>query len=181
MRNNFVLHPIMQRMNELLRRIWGVVLVVIAAHPLSAVSGASASDVDESRQNAITRAVEKCEPAVVGINVTEVHEAYYRDPTWDPLLEHFLGRKGYRERYNVQGVGSGFLISDDGYIITNDHVAGRASKVVVTMTDGTKHDAVVVGTDPVRDVALLKIEGQDLPHLEFAEVDDVIVRQQCKT
>lgn len=162
-------------MKHLLQQIWGVVLVILAAHPLSSVPQASAGEIDESRTNAITRAVKTCEPAIVGINVTEVREAYYRDPNWHPFLEQFLGRRGYRERYNVEGVGSGFLISHDGYILTNDHVAGKASEVVVTMTDGSKHDAIVIGSDPVRDVALLKIEGRDFPYLEFAEPDDVIV------
>jgi serine protease Do len=75
----------------------------------------------------------------------------------------------------VQGVGSGFLISSDGYIVTNEHVAGNAKKIVVTMTDGEKYDAKIIGSDPVSDVALLKIEGKNFPFLSFANSEDVII------
>ena len=63
----------------------------------------------------------------------------------------------------MRSLGSGFLISSDGYIVTNDHVAGGATKVVVTLTDGTKHDAKIVGTDMVTDVTVLKIDGAGFP------------------
>ena len=162
-------------MKHTLHKLWTALLVVLAAHPLSTVATEAAVGIDDSRRNAITRAVEVCEPAIVGINVTETRRTFYRDPYWPPFFEQFLGGRGILEEYDVQGVGSGFLISDDGYILTNDHVAGTASKVIVTMTDGSKHDAEVIGTDPVTDVALLKIEGEDLPHLEFADSEDVIV------
>ena len=136
------------------------------------------SNISVSRQNAITKAVELCSPAIVGINVTEIREQIVRDPFsyWDdPIFERFFGQRGYRRQYKVKGVGSGFLISHDGYILTNDHVAGNASKVVVTMTDGSKHDAQVVGHDLVTDVALLKIEGSGLPFLKLSNSDKVKV------
>ena len=75
----------------------------------------------------------------------------------------------------VRSLGSGFLISSDGYIVTNDHVAGNASKVVVTLTNGEKYNAEIIGSDPVSDVALLKIKGKNLPFLTFANSDEVIV------
>lgn len=138
-----------------------------------------ADDLDRSRRTAITRAVERCSPAVVGISVTEIREQVYRNPFGggfgDPFFERFFGPRQYREQYKVHGVGSGFLISDDGYVVTNDHVAGNASKVVVTLTNGEKYDAEVVGSDPVSDVALLKITGNNLPFLDLANSDDVLV------
>lgn len=124
-------------------------------------------DITESRRNAITNAVEHVSPAVVGINVTEI-----RQRRMDPFFRMFFG-----EQYTpVQSVGSGFLISDDGYIVTNDHVAGRADRIVVTMTDGSKHPAQLIGTDPVTDIALIKIETEEaLPWIEFGNSNDVIV------
>ncbi len=139
---------------------------------------ASSDDaITASRRNAITNAVEKCSPAVVGINVTEIREEVYRNPFFfdDPVFERFFGPQTQRRRYSIKGVGSGFLISSDGYILTNDHVAGNASKVVVTMVDGSKHDAKVVGTDKVSDVTLLKIDGKGLPFLRLANSDNVLV------
>lgn len=136
--------------------------------PLTTV--AATSGIDDSRRNAITRAIEQVSPAVVGINVTEVREYREMDPFW----RFFYGDRVYRE--NVQSLGSGFVVSSDGYIITNDHVAGNASKIVVTMTDGTKHDARVVGSDRVTDICLIKIDDRDdMPFLKLGNSDDVIV------
>ncbi|KXK55796.1 MAG: Trypsin-like serine protease [Chlorobi bacterium OLB7] len=137
------------------------------------------SEVTGSRRNAITRAVQKVSPAVVGINVTEVREMRYRS-----LLDQFFEQDPFFQRYGprrrtfkqeLHGLGSGFIISPDGYVVTNDHVAGRASKVIVTMTDGKQYDAKVIGSDPTTDVALLKIEGKNLPYIEFGNSDDVVV------
>ncbi len=137
-------------------------------------------EITSSRQNAITRAVARASAAVVGINVIEVRE--YRDPFFsfwdDPFFRHFFGddffgRRTYRQQ--VKNLGSGFLISPDGYIVTNDHVAGNAVTITVTMTNGEEHEAQLVGSDPVSDVALLKINGRNLPYLRFGDSEDVIV------
>lgn len=147
----------------------------------TAVLPSGGEDVSLSRQNALTRAVKKCSPAIVGINVTETRTQYYRDPIddffSDPFLEQFFGNRSrtYKQNYEVRSLGSGFLISTDGYILTNDHVAGNASKVVVTLTDGSKHDATIVGTDATTDVTLLKIEGSGFPFVTFGRSGDVEV------
>jgi serine protease Do len=73
------------------------------------------------------------------------------------LLDYFYGPQKYYKQYQVSGGGSGFLISDDGYILTNHHVAGNATKVVVTLTDGEKYEAEIIGSDLMSDVCLLKI------------------------
>lgn len=135
-----------------------------------------------SRKNAITKAVELCNPAIVGINVTETVQVEYKDPFFDfffddPLFRRFFGtpnRQPYTKEYKVQGLGSGFLISPDGYIITNHHVAGNASKIVVTMKGGLKYDAEIIGSDLTSDVALLKIKGENFPFLKLANSDEVI-------
>lgn len=140
-------------------------------------------NIDRSRRTAITNAVERVAPAVVGINVTEVREVRYRDPfshlESDPFFRQFMDmfpRRGSRTyKQELHGLGSGFLISSDGYIITNDHVAGNASKVIVTTTDGRQHEAKIIGSDRASDVALLKIDGNDFPYLPIGNSDDVIV------
>ncbi|MEJ5285747.1 MAG: HtrA protease/chaperone protein [Candidatus Kapaibacterium sp.] len=133
-----------------------------------------------SRQNAITRAVAKASPAVVGINVIQYVEVPVEtyDPFMDPFFEFFFGRRPrdyFYERYQVRGLGSGFIISPDGYILTNHHVAGNASKIVVTTTEGKKYDAKLIAADALTDVALLKIEGDNFPYLKLGNSDDVIV------
>jgi serine protease Do len=126
-----------------------------------------------SRRNAITRTVAITSPAVVGINVIEVRQYRQWSPFGDdPFFRQFFGDRTYTQQ--VQGLGSGFLISPDGYILTNDHVAGNAKEVTVTVTSGEKYKATIVGTDAVSDICLLKIEGKNLPYIKLGNSDDVI-------
>lgn len=134
-----------------------------------------------SRENAITTTVKNISPAVVGINVTEVREyrdpfsSFFEDPFFknDPFFKRFFGDRSYKQE--VQSLGSGFIVSSDGYIITNDHVAGNAKKVVVTLTNGEKHDAEVIGTDPTSDICVLKISGKNFSFVKFGNSDDIII------
>ncbi len=66
-----------------------------------------------------------------------------------------------------QGVGSGFIISEDGLIVTNNHVIAGATTVTVKFADGSEHEATIIGTDPLTDIALIDIEGTDLPTVAF--------------
>jgi serine protease Do len=131
------------------------------------------------RHNSITRAVALATPAVVGINVTEVREYTYRDP-WsqyfgeDPFFNQFFGRNR-TFRQEVKGLGSGFIISPDGYILTNDHVAGNAKEITVTLTNKEKYQAKIIGTDQLSDICLLKIEGKNFPYLRMGNSNDVII------
>jgi serine protease Do len=134
------------------------------------------NEIAASRQNIITETVQKISPAVVGINVTEIRQ--YRDPFSsffnDPFFKQFFGdRGGYNQK--VKGLGSGFIISPDGYILTNDHVAGNAAEITVTMTNGKHYDAKIVGSDPASDVCLLKIDETDLPYVYLGNSDDIII------
>lgn len=133
--------------------------------------------VNANRQTIITETVKKASPCVVGINVTEIRE--YRDPGFgpffdDPFFRQFFGG-GQTYKQPVKELGSGFIISSDGYIITNDHVAGNASEVVVTLTNGKHYNAKIIGTDRVSDVCLLKIEGEDLPFLPLGNSESVMI------
>lgn len=133
-------------------------------------------EISKSRRNIITETVAKSSPAVVGINVTEVRQ--FRDPFFspffdDPFFRQFFGDRTYSQK--VKSLGSGFLISANGYILTNDHVAGNATEIVVTLTNGKHYNAKVVGSDPVSDICLIKIEGEDFPFIPLGNSDDVII------
>ncbi|MBN2029774.1 trypsin-like peptidase domain-containing protein [bacterium] len=132
-------------------------------------------DITQSRQNAITRAVARVNSAVVGINVTQILRVQQRS-FWDndPFYRYFAPPQSYRE-YEVNGLGSGFIISPDGYILTNQHVIDQASEIVVSMTNGEHVNAEVVGEDPKYDVALLKVDKNDLDYIPFGNSDDVII------
>ena len=129
------------------------------------------SSISDSRKNAITKAVAEVSPAVVGINVISVKrvQRWSRDPFWDlffppPVYEN-----------EVKGLGSGFFISPDGYLITNEHLIQNAKKIVVTTTKGKKYDVQDYWTDRVTDIALLKIKGDDFPYTRMGNSDDIIV------
>lgn len=128
------------------------------------------------RENIITKTVTSVSPAVVGINVTEVRQVnnpFFNPFFNDPFFQQFFGDQSYSQE--VKGLGSGFLISKDGYILTNDHVAGNAKKITVTLTDGRHYEAKVVGTDKVSDVCLLKIDENKLPYLKLGNSGDIII------
>jgi serine protease Do len=131
--------------------------------------------VSDGRRNAITTAVEKCAPAVVGIHVTDIRAvspgSVYNDPLWDLLFPGQLYRK------EVKSMGSGVIISPDGYIVTNAHVVGKnAVKVVVTLSGGNHYPAELVGVDDLTDISLLKIDmGENLPYIETGDSDDIII------
>lgn len=126
------------------------------------------------RANAITLVVAQVSPAVVGINVTEIREYRAWSP-WgnDPFFSQFFGgNRTYRQE--VKGLGSGFIISPDGYILTNDHVAGNAKTITVTLTNKEKYNAELIGTDLVSDISLLKIDGKNLPFISLGNSDEVM-------
>ncbi len=128
-----------------------------------------------SRRTAITRAVEAASPAVVSVNVIEVRNYVRRA---NPIEEFYYGRRipDQLVQREVQALGSGFVISDDGYIVTNDHVAGSATKITIAFPDGTQRSATLVGSDPETDIALLKVEPErPLPYLAFEEQGDAVV------
>ena len=128
--------------------------------------------VTDSRQTVITETVKKVSPAVVGINVTEIMQyqsPFYNDPFWQ-----FFGDQGtYSQK--VKELGSGFIISPDGYIVTNDHVAGNASQITVTLTNGRQYHAKLIGTDHASDISLLKINDKNLPYVTLGNSDNNII------
>ena len=143
-------------------------------------SGNEQDQIVGSRHNAITRAIAKVSPATVGINVLEIHEQpglFNVDPSFrqylgnDPFLRQFIDPR----QYKVQNLGSGVIISPDGYIVTNFHVAGSAKEITVTLVGGKKMKAKLVGGDPVSDIALVKVDGSDLAFANLGNSDDVVI------
>jgi serine protease Do len=139
------------------------------------------NDLTSSRENAITRSVREISPAVVGINVTAVQERQSPFGSNDPFFRQFFQDNPFfnqlfgPQKFEVQSLGSGFIISPDGYVVTNEHVVKDATKIIVTMTDGSKRSANIVGHDDQSDLALLKIDGNSLPYCEFGNSDSILV------
>ena len=125
----------------------------------------------------LTYAAENAVKAVVNIEAIQQVEMPRRG--YDPFLEFFGipqdygygygdGRPQYREQ---RAGGSGVIISEDGYIVTNNHVVDGASKLKVKLNDGRTFEAELIGTDSATDLALLKVEAKDLPTLPFGSSD----------
>lgn len=121
----------------------------------------------------LTYAAENAVKAVVNIEVVQQVEVPQRQS--DPFLEFFgipqQGRRSGPSTQERRGGGSGVILSQDGYIVTNNHVVDQSTALRVTLSDGRRFDAKVIGTDPATDVALIKIEGQNLPTLAFGSSD----------
>lgn len=130
-----------------------------------------------SRENALTRAIARTSDAVVGISVDQVTEVQNPFVPRDPLFRMFLDERYWPRtvRKQASGLGSGFIVSPDGFIVTNEHVVKNATSVTVTTTAGNKYTAKIVGTDELLDMALLKIEDTNLPFIEWANSDEAIV------
>jgi Do/DeqQ family serine protease len=128
-----------------------------------------------------TYAAEKATPAVVHITSTQAAQASNSQPGQGEVPEFFRDFFGDRFRQQQQGprvgTGSGVIISNDGYIVTNNHVVADADELTVVLVDNRSYVANVVGLDPTTDLALIKIEEEGLPFLNFANSDDVTVGQ----
>jgi Do/DeqQ family serine protease len=107
------------------------------------------------------------------VHIRTVSKAKNASMFRDPIQEFFFGAPGMRQP--VVGSGSGVIISADGYIVTNNHVIDGADKVEVTLNNKFTYTADVVGRDPSTDLALIKIDADGLPYLQFANSDEVKV------
>lgn len=94
----------------------------------------------------------------------------------NPFREFFFGpQRQQLPQRNITASGSGVIIRSDGYIVTNNHVVHDADKIEVTLNDNSIHDAIIIGTDPTTDLALIKVEVDNLPYLEYGDSDEVNV------
>lgn len=130
----------------------------------------------EKFSEAFSAVAAEVNPGVVAIVNKQDVLVGVRGSTGDPFLDRFLGgRMQYRKERRQQGLGSGVIVSRDGYILTNNHVIAKADAIEVELGDGRKYDATLVGTDPQSDVAVLKIDGRDLPALKMGDSDKLKV------
>ncbi len=126
--------------------------------------------------------LDKVRPAVVTVATTQIIEERIRRNPFadDPFFRRFFGIPEERERDEPryrqrQGLGSGLIVSPDGYILTNNHVIEGADEIEVSLGDRRQFAATIVGTDPRTDVAVLKIEAEGLPAATLADSDNIRV------
>lgn len=125
-----------------------------------------------------TTLIERNSPAVVKISTIDKTSSNLRrrelPPNMPDIFRDFFQQRPSPQRKS-QAIGSGFIISQDGYILTNNHVVDGADEIRIRLDDRREFSAEVVGVDPRSDLALLKIESENLPSVRFAKPDDIHV------
>lgn len=129
--------------------------------------------------------VKETSPAVVNISTVQhaqqksaLSGQYGMPDDMPEIFRHFFGRQfpqGPVPRRDSNSLGSGFIVSDDGYILTNNHVVQGADEIIVRLNDRRELEAVLIGADPSSDLAVLKVDADDLPTVELGDSDKLDV------
>ncbi len=157
-------------------------ILVVPATSFVVVSAQADNGIESLRQagKAFSAVSKSVSPAVVFISVERVEEVrmqQQRSPFDDEFFRRFFDKPHPEERRRqprqrrVEGQGSGFIVSADGYVLTNNHVVGDADEVTVRLQDGREFSANLVGADSRSDVAVIKIDADNLPVLELGDSD----------
>ncbi len=131
--------------------------------------------------DSLSEVAEQVKPAVVNISTTKtvtLRQSPFEDLFNDPFFRRFFGREfpfGHKRKYKSSSLGSGVIVTDDGYILTNNHVIKDADDIKVTLYDKRSFKGKVIGTDPKTDLAVIKIDAKGLPALKFGDSDKLRV------
>ncbi|MEJ2629534.1 MAG: trypsin-like peptidase domain-containing protein, partial [bacterium] len=156
---------------------------VLSSEKKSLILGSDAM-VPESLQgsyeqsDAFVNVSEEIMPTVVSIATSKIVESKSQITPFAPLLRDFFGREfDYNEpqTQRLQGLGSGIIVSDQGYILTNHHVIRNADDITVTLYDKREFKAELVGSDPLTEIAVIKIKADDLPVARLGDSDKIRV------
>lgn len=153
----------------------GVSLVTKGGDAAVAESPTGSSELpgDIYTNNPIARIAKMCSSAVVNIDVEAMVQQSPMPFASDPFFKEFFGDQFNRSNRMVpmRGKGSGFIVDQKGYILTNNHVVERAEKITVTMLDGRHFTATLIGKDPTFDLAVIQIKADNLPVLKLGDSD----------
>lgn len=130
--------------------------------------------VSTTRRNAIVTATRKVAPCVVGIVVTQIQvvRSQYNN---NDFFDFFFGPELQPQYRQVESIGSGFVIRKDGVILTNFHVIQNAAKLYVNFSDGRRFEGTIVGVDERADLAVVAVEGNNLPCVTFGNADEAMI------
>jgi len=130
---------------------------------------------DGAVQGGFREAVRRSLPSVVYIFTSKEVKASRHPLFDDPVFRHFFGDRFDNEPQRSSGLGSGVIVSPEGYILTNYHVVEAADDIEVAVNDGRKLKAKVIGADPESDLAVLKVNADKLPAIVFGQMDSIRV------
>lgn len=160
------------------KRYYRVLMLLLAGIVIISMPfGALAKSSDPVTGNPIAKIAQDASPAVVNIDTETLVQQPLIPFIDDPLFRQFFGEEWRRftQVIPMRGKGSGFIVSKDGYILTNNHVVESADKIIVTLADGRQLDAKIVGKDPTFDLAVIKVTATNLPVLSMGDSDAVQV------
>ena len=136
---------------------------------------ASADDEKRAPTGSYRDAARAALPSVVHIYTTQKIKQQQHPLFNDPIFRHFFGERPEGQSPQNSGLGSGVIVSPNGYILTNFHVVEAADDIQVSLNDGKTHKARVVGSDPESDLAILQIKADKLPTITFAQAEGLRV------
>lgn len=172
-------------------------IILLLLTPLTLADDSKSIDTLRQMGKAFASIAEKTSPAVVAIKVEKrmtvnypTFQSPFGDEPFDPFSDDFFDqffrrrapqqqpqqpRRSPKREFRQSGQGSGFIVSEDGYILTNNHLVEGVDEVMITLTDGRNFTAKIIGADPDSDVAVVKIDANNLPTLELADSDKIEV------
>lgn len=150
---------------------------IASAHEIDTT--ASTTDFLSKLSRSLSEVSRAVTPSVVNISTTmtiTAEETPFGDLFNDPFFRRFFGTPfGPERKYRTTALGSGVIVSKDGYILTNNHVVKNAEKIKVILYDKRQYDAKVIGTDPKTDLAVIKIDEKNLPAIKIGDSDKLKV------
>jgi len=167
---------IMKKVHALLLIIASVVSTLLIPY-----NATSALEANSNRRTPIVVAIEKVGPAVANISTERLITQRHVDPffgsrseLFDQFFNDFFGQS--QKQMVERPLGSGVIIDEDGYIVTNEHVVSRASKIKVRLSDGRDFEATMISSDPISDLAVLKINSPTpLPYVKMGTSKDLMI------
>ena len=159
-------------------RLFNPHLLEVSPEPIVIKQAAPQTSASANNSGTYSLAVKKAMPSVVNIftsskKTVSPHQEFMDDP----LFKHFFGdqQDNNEDDQPESSLGSGVIVSEQGLILTNNHVVSAADEIEVALADGRKMSAKVVGTDPETDLAVIKIEAEKLPAITFANYEKLSV------
>ena len=169
-RNDFAVYPL---------RGGAAILVAVL---LGLAAGRRVSAQEVSRRTPVVAAVEKAGPSVVNISTEQIIVRQgdpffeFRDPVFDQYSRDYFDRHARPQQFRAHSLGSGVIIDAEGHVVTNEHVVRKASRIDVTLSDGTKYEGKLLSADAESDLALVKLDAKKpLPAIRLGRSDDLMI------